>query len=262
MAKVIKKLEDIVPDPKNANKGTERGLAMVEQSLRENGAGRSIVTDKNGVVIGGNKTLESAASIGMEVQVVKSDGKKLIVVQRDDLDLMKDDNARRLAYADNRSSQLGLEWDLDQIQLDIDEGIDLSGVFTDKELEIMIDDSDIGLSENYNRKITAPIYEPKGDKPEISELYDSAKTERMNQIIRDADISDDIKAFLHIASSRHTVLDFHNIAEYYAHAPIEIQELMEQSALVIIDFDKAIENGFVQMSKSIANLVEEDYGHG
>jgi hypothetical protein len=52
--------------------------------------------------------------------------------------------------------------------------------------------------------------------------------------------------------------NFGKIAEYYAHAEPNIQRLMENSALVIIDFDKAIENGFVKLSDAISNLVETE----
>jgi hypothetical protein len=38
----IRTIADLIPDQKNANKGTERGNSMIERSLREYGAGRSI----------------------------------------------------------------------------------------------------------------------------------------------------------------------------------------------------------------------------
>ncbi len=50
-------LSDLSPDLRNANLGTERGHAMLERSLQETGAGRSILVDKHGKVIAGNKTL-------------------------------------------------------------------------------------------------------------------------------------------------------------------------------------------------------------
>jgi hypothetical protein len=49
--KVIKRLADLRPDPRNANKGTERGLGMLEHSLRQYGAGRSILVDRQGYVL-------------------------------------------------------------------------------------------------------------------------------------------------------------------------------------------------------------------
>ena len=131
----IKKIEDLTPDPDNVNKGTERGLAMLEDSLRKYGAGRSILVDKDGVVIAGNKTLESAADLGLGIKVVKTDGKELVVVQREDLDLDSDDGkARELAYTDNRSSQVGLDWDTKKILEDVQKGVDLSGLWSTGEL--------------------------------------------------------------------------------------------------------------------------------
>jgi hypothetical protein len=46
--KPIKRIADLVPDDRNANRGTERGATMVEHSLRTYGAGRSILIVKNG----------------------------------------------------------------------------------------------------------------------------------------------------------------------------------------------------------------------
>lgn len=104
---------DLKFDDRNCNTGTARGRELVRQSLQKYGAGRSILVDKNGKVIAGNKTLEQAIAEGLEIEVLKSDGKKLVAVQRTDLDLDKDQAARELAIADNRTSELGLEWDYD-----------------------------------------------------------------------------------------------------------------------------------------------------
>jgi hypothetical protein len=65
-SKTITKLSDLTPDSRNANKGTERGNAQIERSLRQYGAGRSILIDKHGNVIAGHKTPEDAGGIGME----------------------------------------------------------------------------------------------------------------------------------------------------------------------------------------------------
>jgi hypothetical protein len=130
----LAKVADLTPDTQNANKGTERGGAMIEDSLRRFGAGRSILIDKHGNVIAGNKTLEHAGSIGMEdVIVVQSDGTKIVAVQRMDLDLKTDLMAKELAVADNRSGELSLEWD-SEVLAALAQDVDLSGFFTDKEL--------------------------------------------------------------------------------------------------------------------------------
>lgn len=123
--KAIRSIEDLTPDPRNANKGTEKGARFLEESLRENGAGRSIVADKNGVVIAGNKTLEQAAALGIPVRTIHTKGEELVVVVREDLDLIDDPDlrARSLAYYDNRVGQLDLEWDFDQLLADLEDGV-------------------------------------------------------------------------------------------------------------------------------------------
>ena len=130
----ITKLAQLTPDPKNANAGTKRGAALLEDSLRKYGAGRSILIDKHGRIIAGNKTVEQAGQIGLDdVQVVQSDGKRIIAVQRTDLDLSKDKAAKELAIADNRVAQIDLSWDAETLK-SLAEEIDLSQFFTDAEL--------------------------------------------------------------------------------------------------------------------------------
>jgi len=136
--KRIQSIDDLQPDPKNANQGTERGRGMLEQSLREYGAGRSILVDKEGVVIAGNKTLEVAEELGLPVRVVTTNGGELVVVQRQDLDLGDGDKARRLAYMDNRSSETGLDWDAAQIVADLEADVDLSGLWSDEEIAELV----------------------------------------------------------------------------------------------------------------------------
>jgi hypothetical protein len=131
------KLSDFTPDKGNANKGTQRGLKALDTSLRQYGAGRSILVDKKGRVIAGNKTLERAADIGIDdVIVVESDGTKLIAVKRTDLDLESDDGkARALATYDNRVGQLDLDWDIEALQ-SVDSDV-LKDLWTDGEIMMM-----------------------------------------------------------------------------------------------------------------------------
>lgn len=110
--KKLTSIDDLTPDNKNANKGTERGTQQVEKSLRDCGAGRSIVVDKHGNVIAGNKTLEGFAAMAEsdQVIVVPTNGTKLVVVQRIDLDI-DSKRGRQLAVLDNRVSQVSLDFD-------------------------------------------------------------------------------------------------------------------------------------------------------
>jgi len=128
-------------DPKNANKGTDRGKKALAQSLKEYGAGRSILLDKKGRIIAGNKTVEQALAAGhKDVLVIKTDGTKLVAVQRVDLDL-DSQKAKALAIADNRVAELDLEWDA-EVLADLSKDLDLSFLWSAGELEKLLGPSE------------------------------------------------------------------------------------------------------------------------
>lgn len=148
-------LESLIADDKNANLGTDRGREIVRNSLTENGAGRSILIDRNGKIIAGNKSTEMALKAGFKtVKVIQTKGDELVAVQRVDIDLDSPEG-RRLAIADNRSSEIGLQWDPAILSELTGEGVDLSSYFTDVELqalcksleESMPDDDDLGVDD-------------------------------------------------------------------------------------------------------------------
>ena len=109
----------------------------------------------------------------------------------------------------------------------------------------------------YSRAISIPQYEVKGDIPFIEELYSNEKVIKLLEHIKKSGVSENEKKFLTIAAYRHYVFNYSRIAEYYASASKEMQELMEESALVIIDIDDAIKNGYVKYSKRIQQIIED-----
>ncbi len=113
--------------------------------------------------------------------------------------------------------------------------------------------------QKYSKKIEAPIYEPSHDKPHLMTLCDSTKTKRMIREIDASELPEEEKAFLRSAAWRHAVFHYERIADYYAHATPEMQRMMEESALVIIDFDAAIERGFVKLCDDIREQYLEEY---
>lgn len=136
MAKAAK-LADLTPDHANANKGTERGRYAIEASLRQYGAGRSILLDKNGRIVAGNKTAEVAADVGIDdVIIVETDGTKIVAVKRTDLDIDSPEG-RGLAYADNRVGELDYQLDIEQLMADIGAGLDLSALWRQDEIDAM-----------------------------------------------------------------------------------------------------------------------------
>lgn len=107
----------------------------------------------------------------------------------------------------------------------------------------------------YSEKTGALIYEPNGIcPPHILELFNDQKYRRLMRNIERSSVSEQEKDFLRYAACRHIVFNYSKIADYYAHADAQMQQLMEESALVIIDFNKAIANGYVNLSKGIRNI--------
>lgn len=108
-------IEDLKFDDKNFNKHTERGMGLLEKSLREFGAGRSILVDKDNNIIAGNGIVEAAANAGItKTKVIETDGTELVVVKRKDMEL-DSDKGREMAMADNATAVADLDWDKDNL---------------------------------------------------------------------------------------------------------------------------------------------------
>ncbi len=184
--------------------------------------------------------------------------------------------ARAYAIADNQLGSLS-EWmpdllgeqlaDLERHDFGLnllgwDTGTDIDGLLADLAAEGMPVDAENDSSTTdeqiYTAKIKAPIYTKTGECPAIADLMCSTKEGELTKDIQAADIEPEIKDFLLSAAHRHTVFHYRRIAEYYCHSSELVQELMERSALVIIDFNKAIEGGFVFMSQEMAALADSE----
>lgn len=136
------KITDYRPDKGNPNKHNQRGVSMLEDSLATVGLGRSIVVDKNGIVLAGNSTQQQAVDAGFEDAIeIETSGDTMVVVRRTDLDLLSltDTKARALSYFDNRSAEIGVEWNAEQLLADVNAGIDFSRMFNDSELNALLE---------------------------------------------------------------------------------------------------------------------------
>ena len=91
-----------------------------------------------------------------------------------------------------------------------------------------------------------------------TDLYSLDKYNELIDNINKSNLTEDKKIFLQLAATRHIEFNYSKIAEYYAHEEKETQSLMEDNALVIIDYNKAIELGFVKLFNDLENLAEID----
>lgn len=118
------------------------------------------------------------------------------------------------------------------------------------------DDEEGAGSENpYTDKTAVPPYEITGPKPSLADMYDDAKCRKLLSDIDSSDLPESEKTFLRAAAYRHVVFNFQEIANYYAHSDADVQQLFEDSALVIVDLQDAIRNGWTRLS----NLLDEAY---
>lgn len=257
-------IEDLKPYSNNARIHDEEQIKQIARSMEEFGFTNPLLVDSIGGIIAGHGRLEAAKELGLaEVPVIVLDG--LTEAQR-----------RAYVIADNQLA-LNAGWDTDALQFELstlkDLDFDLSVVgFADDELGRLLEGLDIEggdfeekeddwdpTVEGYSQKVEIPVYEPEGEQPEVEELFDRTKTDELAKAIREADLPGDIREFLLMAAARHTVFNFERIANYYAHSEKKIQGLMEDSALVIVDFKKAIENGFVKLNSEVDTAFREDY---
>lgn len=125
-------IEELKFDNKNFNKHTEFGMSLLEKSLRQNGAGRSILVDKDNNIIAGNGIVEAAQNAGItKTKVIEVQGDELVVVKRTDLAL-DSKQGREMALADNATAAADLSWDYEELQRainDFDIDIESFGVF-------------------------------------------------------------------------------------------------------------------------------------
>ena len=247
-------VEDLIPYALNSRTHSDEQVAQLAASIREFGFTNPVLIDQDANLIAGHGRLLAARK-------AKMDQVPAVVVTG-----LDDRKRRALVIADNKLA-LNAGWDEEALRVELE---DLAGDFgelmgfSEDELVSLLkgeseggegDSRESGLSENYSRKIEAPIYEITGKCPAIPEMMDRAKTETLQAEIDRVELPDDVRAFLHFAAERHTVFNFRNIAEFYAHADAGTQDLMERSALVIIDFDRAIEEGFVSLAQGLMEQV-------
>lgn len=104
-SKKVSQITDLIQDPRNINKGTEEGADLIDRSIDEAGFGRSVVVDKNNVLIGGNKIVSRAAAKGKtKIKIVESNGDELIVVRRNDITIDSEKGVK-LKILDNTTHQ-------------------------------------------------------------------------------------------------------------------------------------------------------------
>ena len=242
--------DKLIPYARNAKKHDAAQVSKLAGSIREFGFNNPVLVDKDNGIIAGHGRVMAAQQLGLaEVPCIR-------------LGHLTDNQRKAYILADNRLAEVNSGWDEELLKLEIADidWADIKGLSVDDfefgEIDFKEEEDQEQGAENYSRKIEAPIYKPQGPKPSLPEMFDDSKTSKLCVAIEASNLSTEEKTFLTAAAHRHTVFRFDKIAEYYAHSDAATQRLFEDSALVIVDFDRAIEDGFVKMSERMKELVK------
>lgn len=226
--------------PTNPRKTSKKDLEKLRRSLREFPDMlhlRELVVVPHGdefVVLGGNRRLEAAMAEGFETMPCK------VLEEDTPAEVM-----RQFVIRDNQQAGED-DWDVLFAEWDAE--------------ELKSWDVDFGKKPNgggYSHKVVSPIYKPSEICPSVDMLFDD---ERYKELARRVNAVKDeqLRDFLMLAAARFVEIDFEAVADYYAAQSKEIQEIFEDLALVIPDFGKAIENGFVRLNSELAKIRKEE----
>jgi len=235
------KLTEIKSNPNNPRVIKDHKFEKLKKSITEFPKMmelRPMVINEDNIVLGGNMRLKALKDLGYK-EVPEE-----WVKRASDL---TEDETRRFIIADNVGfgehdwEMLANEWDNEELQ---DWGLDIPNINLQ--------------DEEYTTKIESPIYETKLVKPLETNLYNLDRYNKLIEDIDKTDITQEEKKFLYLAAGRHIEFSYSKIADYYAHSNEVIQSLMEDSALVIIDYKKAIDKGFVKLYETLETLADID----
>jgi hypothetical protein len=263
-ALVFRAAAELVPYARNARTHSKAQIVAIAESIEARGWTSPVLVDgergSRNIIAGHGRVLAAARLYSAGKTIRMADGARIPVGAVPVMYALGWTEAERRAYiiADNKLA-LDAGWDIDLLKTELQalklDGFDLKFTgFGSIELDELFAepgaDGDV-----YSRKLDPPIYSPKGDRPPVASLVDMTKADELHaEIAADKKLPADVALFLHAAADRHAVFDFHAIAEFYCHAPAKTQRLMERSALVIIDFNAAIEGGFVRLTDELRAL--------
>lgn len=240
---VTLKLSEIIPYERNPRKN-DAAVEDLAESIRQCGYRARIIVDENNVILAGHTRLKALQLLGW----------KEAEVQRE-LD-MPDEMKRKYRLLDNKISEKST-WDFELLEWEL-EDLNFEGYDFGFELQDLDDIDEPQEDDKYTDVVNIPQYEPKGECPKISEMLDVTKYNELIAQIEESELPEEVATFLKYAAARHIGFNYKTIADFYAHQDKEIQELMENSALVIIDVDNAIKNGYTQLTKRLDEIEESD----
>lgn len=224
----------------NAKLHPREQIEQIKKSIQEFGNNDPIAVWHNEIVEGHGR-----------YDALKELGEKEIPIIR--LDNLTDEQRKAYTLVHNKLT-MNSDFDMETLNLELENIVDID--MTDFGFELFDEVEEPEEDNPYTTKINIPQYEIKGEEPNIAELYDDAKYNELLKKIEKSNVSEEQKDFLRKSATRHLGFNYSKVAEYYAHQDKEMQKLMEDSALVIIDYDDAIKNGYAQLKAEIDDIAD------
>ncbi|MBB9692259.1 ParB N-terminal domain-containing protein, partial [Escherichia coli] len=171
---VYRPLQELSPYAHNARTHSTEQVVQLVESIKQFGWTNPVLIDEKGEIIAGHGRV-------MAAEMLKMDSVPVIVLSG-----LTDEQKKAYRLADNRLP-MNAGWDEDLLRMELsdlinaDFDVSLTG-FSSTEIDELLTDVLPGTGneeEPYTTKIDTPVYEPSGDKPDISELYDDTKTQEL-----------------------------------------------------------------------------------
>lgn len=251
---VYKSLDEIHEYDKNP-RHNDLAVDKVANSIKDYGFLVPIVVDFNNNILAGHTRYKASKKLGLkEVPCIIAGN-------------LSEIQGREFRLVDNRVGEYAT-WDTNLLREELDEiaNEDLSQYYEFDDLIdsiINTEESSVHITDDstYTQKVELPIYTPDTTKETTEEqLVDKEQFDKLISEINDAKIPEEARKFLILSAYRHLRFDYTAIADYYAKADKTVQDLMERSGLVIIDYNKALEYGFVEFSDSLKEIMGQNDG--
>lgn len=216
-------INELTLTEKNPRTISKKDFAVLKKSIKDFPSMlevREIVVDENNRVLGGHQRIKALQAQGKtKVKVKRVSG--WTEEQKDEF-MIKDN----IANGDWDNDKLANQWDKDKLE---EWGLPLK----------------IASSGDYKEllDVSIPYYIPSDKAPDASELADLSEVEELNDIITKLEPEDALEPILRARAAFFADFDFQKIADYYAKADKETQELMKRLGLVIVIPKEAYERG-------------------
>lgn len=234
-------VSDLKPYPKNPRKFTKEEKKRLKESIDKFNVADPLIINIDNTVIGGNFRLLILKEKNIKEVDVRVPSRKLTQKEADELNLRLNKNQG--------------DWDISLLS-NFDQDLLKNIGWTNAEL-----DKIFGVYKTiYTNKIFVPFYEPKNFPVSVKDLFDAKEYFSLLEQVKTLDCDKELKDFFILACSRFIRFNFKNIAEYYSNlSDKKIKKVFQDLFLVVVDFDSAIERGFVDLMDSILKQIKSEY---